>query len=129
MTTSSDESSPGDPLPGEVSWLRDRCAGLAGFAGADLVQALVPRCPARAGIGRHRDAPRFRSKVIGVSLLSACRMRFQSRSAETRVAHALELQRRSTCVLAGSARWAWQHSILATKALRYSITFRSLRHR
>jgi len=71
----------------------------------------------------------FGSKVIGVSLLSADRMRFQSRSAETGVAPALELQRRSAYVLAGSARWAWQHSIPATKALRYSITFRSLRHR
>jgi hypothetical protein len=27
----------------------------------------------------------------------------------------------------GPARWAWQHSIAATKALRHSITFRTLR--
>jgi alkylated DNA repair dioxygenase AlkB len=32
-------------------------------------------------------------------------------------------------VLAGSARWAWQHSIPPMKALRYSFTFRSLRRR
>jgi hypothetical protein len=27
----------------------------------------------------------------------------------------------------GDARWRWQHSIAPTKALRYSVTFRTLR--
>jgi alkylated DNA repair dioxygenase AlkB len=27
----------------------------------------------------------------------------------------------------GAARWRWQHSIPATRELRYSITFRTLR--
>jgi alkylated DNA repair dioxygenase AlkB len=30
-------------------------------------------------------------------------------------------------VLAGEARWKWQHSIPPTKEERYSITFRTLR--
>jgi hypothetical protein len=30
-------------------------------------------------------------------------------------------------VLAGKARWSWQHSIPATKELRYSLTFRTLK--
>jgi hypothetical protein len=34
---------------------------------------------------------------------------------------------RSGYVLSGAARYAWQHSIPPTKALRYSITFRTLR--
>lgn len=117
----------GDPLPAELTWLRDRCADLAGIASAELVQALVSRYPAGAGIGWHRDAPMFGSSVIGVSLLSPCRMRFQRRSRERRLVYALELEPRSGYVLSGSARWAWQHSIPATKALRYSVTFRSLR--
>ena len=121
------ELRPGDPLPPDLAWLRDRCAELAGIASAELVQALVSRYPAGAGIGWHRDAPMFGSKVIGVSLLSACRMRFQRRAGDRRLVYALELAPRSGYVLAGSARWAWQHSIPATKALRYSVTFRSLR--
>lgn len=71
----------------------------------------------------------FGSKVIGVSRLSACRMRFQRRAKETRVVYAVELEPRSGYVLGGSSRSAWQHSIPPTKALRYSITFRSLRRR
>jgi alkylated DNA repair protein (DNA oxidative demethylase) len=118
---------PGDPLPEELTWLRERCGELAGVTSDELVQALVSRYPAGAGIGWHRDAPMFGSKVIGVSLLSPCRMRFQRRSRERRLVYALELEPRSGYVLSGSARWAWQHSIPATKALRYSVTFRSLR--
>ena len=118
---------PGDPLPRELGWLRDRCAELAGIHSSELVQALVTRYPAGAGIGWHRDAPMFGSKVIGISLLSPCRMRFQWRTGDSRQLYALELEPRSGYVLAGSARWAWQHSIPPTKALRYSITFRSLR--
>ena len=40
---------------------------------------------------------------------------------------ALELQPRSAYCMQGDARWRWQHSIAPTKALRYSITFRTLR--
>jgi hypothetical protein len=32
-------------------------------------------------------------------------------------------------VLSGKARWSWQHSIPATKDLRYSVTFRTLKRR
>jgi len=123
------ELRPGDPLPDQLRWLRDRCAVLAGLPPDELVQALVSRYPAGAGIGWHRDAPMFGAKVVGVSLLSACRMRFQRRSRDRRLTYALELEPRSAYVLAASARWAWQHSIPGTKALRYSVTFRSLRRR
>jgi DNA oxidative demethylase len=108
------ELQPGDPVPAELTWLRDRCARLAELEWG------------RPGASRSRL---FGSKVIGVSLLSACRMRFQRRANETRLVYAVELEPRSGYVLGGSARWAWQHSIPPTKALRYSITFRSLRRR
>jgi alkylated DNA repair dioxygenase AlkB len=39
----------------------------------------------------------------------------------------LLLEPRSAYLLAGPARWAWQHSIPPTPATRYSITFRTLR--
>jgi alkylated DNA repair dioxygenase AlkB len=37
------------------------------------------------------------------------------------------LEPRSAYVLRGVARWRWQHAISPTKALRYSITFRTMR--
>ena len=119
---------PSDPLPDELVPLRDRCAGLAELATDALAQTLVSRYPPGAGIGWHRDAPMFGAKVVGVSLGSSCRMRFQRKQRGERQTFDLELEPRSAYVLAGPARSAWQHSIPGTKALRYSITFRTLRN-
>lgn len=118
---------PAEPLPQPLAWLRERCAALIERDPADLVQILVSRYPEGAGIGWHRDAPMFGSKIAGVSLRAPTRMRFQRTVEGTRRVAALELEPRSAYVLAGTARWSWQHSIPATKALRYSITFRTLR--
>jgi alkylated DNA repair protein (DNA oxidative demethylase) len=120
---------PSDPLPDELEWVRDRCAELSELAPAELVQALVTRYPEGAGIGWHRDAPMFGAKVVGVSLLSPCRMRFQRKAGGVRRVWQLELEPRSAYVLAGKSRSAWQHSIPAAKRLRYSITFRTLKKR
>lgn len=118
---------PADPLPEPLVWLRDRCAALIEREPADLVQILVSRYPPGAGIGWHRDAPMFGSRIAGVSLLSPCRMRFQRTVRGVRGVAAIELAPRSAYVLSGKARWSWQHSIPATRALRYSVTFRTLR--
>jgi alkylated DNA repair dioxygenase AlkB len=120
---------PTDPLPESLVWLRDRCAEFAGVPPGDLEQTLITRYPPEATIGWHRDAPMFGPVVVGVSLLSPCTMRFQRRTGGERHVHELELAPRSGYVLSGSARWAWQHSIPAMTALRYSITFRTLRRR
>lgn len=118
---------PGEPIPPELEWLRDRCAGLATVEPERLVEALVSRYPPGAGIGWHRDAPQFGPEVFGVSLLSGCRMRFQRGVRGERRVFERGLDPRSAYVLGGEARSAWQHSIPATKALRYSITFRTLK--
>jgi alkylated DNA repair dioxygenase AlkB len=124
----SGELEPTDPLPQPLHWLRDRCARLIGREPADLVQILVSRYPEGAGIGWHRDAPMFGSKIAGVSLRAACRMRFQrTLKGRPRETYALELAARSAYVLSGAARWSWQHSIPATGDLRYSVTFRTLK--
>src|SRR5829696_435689 len=116
-----------EPLPPPMVWLRDRCAALMAREPADLVQILVSRYPPGAGIGWHRDAPMFGSKIAGVSLLAPCRMRFQRTVGGVRSTAALELAPRSAYLLSGKARWSWQHSIPATKEPRYSITFRTLK--
>jgi len=118
---------PADPLPESMEWLRERCAALMERDPTDLVQILASRYPEGAGIGWHRDAPMFGSRIAGVSLLAPCRMRFQRTAGGARSTAALELAPRSAYLLSGKARWSWQHSIPATKELRYSITFRTLK--
>jgi alkylated DNA repair dioxygenase AlkB len=69
----------------------------------------------------------FGAKVVGVSLAAACRLRFQRGKVDARQVAEVTLEPRSAYVLSGAARFAWQHSIPPTKALRYSITFRTLK--
>jgi alkylated DNA repair dioxygenase AlkB len=117
---------PAEPLPAELTWLRERCAELAGVEPNELAQTLVQRYPPGAPIGWHRDAPMF-GIVVGVSFLSACRMRLR-RGTSGRSEYELELEPRSAYVLAGEARTSWQHSIPPVKELRYSITFRTFKN-
>jgi alkylated DNA repair protein (DNA oxidative demethylase) len=114
------------PFPDWLVPVRDRAGALAGIPGADLVQALVQRYPEGAPIGWHRDSPSF-ELVVGVSLLSGARMRFRRGSAEERVRYEIPLEPRSAYVLAGPARWEWEHHVPPAQSLRYSLTFRSLR--
>jgi DNA oxidative demethylase len=117
---------PTDPLPDSLLWLRDRAAALGGIEPDQVAETLVTRYPPGAGIGWHRDAPLFGPTVVGVSLGSACRLRFQRRTAQARLVHEIHLAPRSAYVLGGAARWSWQHSIPAMADLRYSVTFRTL---
>ena len=119
----------GEPLPHWLEPLRDRCAQLAELQPERFEQALVTRYPAGAGIGWHRDAPMFGSRIAGVSLGSACRMRFRRQAKAGQETFDLQLSPLSVYLLSGSARWSWQHSIPAAPGLRYSITFRTLRRR
>jgi alkylated DNA repair protein (DNA oxidative demethylase) len=118
---------PTERLPRELGWLQRRAGALAGLDPEDFAQILVSRYPPGATIGWHRDAPMFGPKVVGVSLAAACRMRFQRGKGDARQVAEVTLEPRSAYVLAGAARFAWQHSIPPTKALRYSITFRTLK--
>jgi DNA oxidative demethylase len=118
---------PGEPLPASFEWLRERSAALAGLDADDLAQTLVSRYPPRAGIGWHRDAPMFGSRIVGVSLLSESRLRLRPRKGVAGETVALELEPRSAYVLGGAARSEWEHSIPPTRALRYSLTFRTLK--
>ena len=118
---------PTDPLPSGLTWVQERAAALARLDPGEFAQVLVSRYPPGSTIGWHRDAPMFGAKVVGVSLASACRMRFQRGKGERRQVAEVTLEPRSAYVLSGAARSAWQHSIPPTRALRYSITFRTLK--
>jgi DNA oxidative demethylase len=119
---------PGEPIPEWLEPARAAAAELASVRPEELVEALVQRYPAGSTIGWHRDAPAF-GIVIGISLLGHSRLRFQRGRGERRRTWEVALSPRSGYVLAGPARWSWEHSIPPAKELRYSITFRTLKRR
>lgn len=118
---------PGPPTPEGLLWLRERAARWSGLAPDRFGEVLVTRYPPGAGIGWHRDAPAFGPEVVGVSLAGPGRLRFQRVRAGSRETAALELAPRSAYLLAGPARSQWQHALSPVAALRYSVTFRSVR--
>jgi alkylated DNA repair dioxygenase AlkB len=117
---------PGPPIPELLLPLRARAAGLADVAADELVEVLVTEYRPGAGIGWHRDAPMF-GVVAGISLLAPCRVRFERGQGAGRETRAVEVAPRSAYLLTDEARHAWRHSIPPMKALRYSVTFRTLR--
>lgn len=120
--------SEGPELPDFLLAMRERAATLVPVPPAALSEALLTEYQPGAPIGWHRDAPGF-GTVVGISLLSACRFRFRRGSARDSERISLVLEPRSAYVLSGAARTEWQHSIPEVAALRYSITFRTLKTR
>ncbi len=117
---------PATPPSPRLAALRDRGAQIAEVPPESLEQFLVARYPPGATIGWHRDAPMFGTPVAGVSLLSPCTMRFRKKAGESYEVFPQLLEPRSLYILGGEARRQWQHSIPPTRALRYSITMRTL---
>ena len=123
------------PIPDFLMPLRARAASLAGKDADAFAMALINEYPPGAPIGWHRDAPQY-DIVAGISLLSSCRMKFRpyvspaaaaAGTGPRRTTHGITLERRSAYVMAGPARTGYEHHIPAVTALRYSITFRTLR--
>ena len=114
------------PIPGWLLPVRARAAAFAGLDPEALVQALVIRYAEGAGLGWHRDRPVF-DDVLGISLLSAAPLRFRRKQGEKWQRFTMEAEPRSLYLLRGPARTDWQHSLPPVAALRYAITFRSLR--
>jgi alkylated DNA repair dioxygenase AlkB len=115
-----------EPIPAFLLPLRETAAGFAGLSADELQQALVIEYGAGASIGWHRDKAVF-GDVVGISLLSRCRFRFRRKVGTSWERASLIAEPRSAYLLRGPSRTEWEHSIPAVDALRYSITFRSLR--
>ena len=119
---------PGPPVPASLFPLREKVAAWVDLPAEDFRHALITEYRAGSALGWHRDTPEF-GVVVGVSLATPTRMRFRpyppAKGRDPR-AFALMVEPRSAYVMQRDARWKWQHSIPATKALRYSITFRTM---
>jgi alkylated DNA repair dioxygenase AlkB len=112
------------PIPDFLLPLRERAAAFAGLAPEDFAQGLVIRYDVGAGIGWHRDRPVF-DRVFGLSLSSACVLRFRRRRAGRFERFSLHAAPRSAYLLDGEVRREWEHSISPVQVRRFSITFRS----
>ena len=123
---SDEESFSSGPLPPFLIELRQKVSAWIDIPSTSFVHALVSEYRPGTPIGWHRDKPIY-GIVVGISLAGWGRMRFRPldpRSSRNDVV-VLNLEPRSAYVMQGPIRWQWQHSMLPTKALRYSITFRT----
>ena len=124
------------PLPAFLMPLRSRLAEWAGIDGDAFAMALINEYPPGAPIGWHRDAPQY-GIVAGVSLLSACRMKFRpyrrpsstagATSSRRSATHEVVLERGSAYLMARDARQSYEHHVPPVTDQRYSVTFRTLR--
>ena len=135
-----DATSTTPPIPEFLMPLRAKLASWLNVDAGAFAMALINEYRVGAPVGWHRDAPQY-DVVAGVSLVSACRMKFRPyipphaarRTAETgdkarRVAtHEITLERRSAYLMTGSSRTGYEHHVPPVDRLRYSITFRTLR--
>ena len=112
--------------PAFLAPLRARVAAWMELPPEALEQALVTEYRPGTPLGWHRDAPDF-GRVAGVSLGGSARMRLRKYPRGDDEPISLDLAPRSAYQMNGAARWRWQHAIPATRELRYSITFRTLR--
>jgi alkylated DNA repair dioxygenase AlkB len=126
---SSNELLPAGPIPPFLDFLRERVEAWAGVPASQFTHSLIAEYKMGTQLGWHRDVPEFEI-ITGVSLGGPARMRLRryppkkGRNVETL---SIDLEPRSAYLMRGEARWGWQHSIPPTKALRYSITFRTRR--
>lgn len=116
-----------EPMPSFLEPLRQRAAAFAGQAASRLAHALVTEYRPGTAIGWHRDRPHY-DDVIGISLVSPCTFRLRKKRGSSWERASLRLEPRSIYLMRGPSREEWEHSIPAVGALRYSVTFRSLRH-
>jgi alkylated DNA repair protein (DNA oxidative demethylase) len=114
-----------EPIPAWLLPLRERAARFARIAPEALVQVLLIRYDAGAGIGWHKDRPMF-EHVVGVSLGAPTVMRLRRRKDRGFSRASLPLEPRSIYHLSGEVRHVWEHSIVPMEETRWSITFRSL---
>ena len=126
---------PAGPLPLFLLPLRARVAQWARVDAEAFAMALINEYRPGSPIGWHRDAPQY-DIVAGISLFSACRMRFRPyrvspptvpQSGRRSATHEVVLERRSAYLMTQESRTVYEHHIPPVAELRFSVTFRTLR--
>jgi alkylated DNA repair dioxygenase AlkB len=122
-----------DPAPEIAPFLmplREQVAAWVGIPPDQFVHGLVSEYRPGTPLGWHRDVPDFEA-IVGVSLGGTARMKLRPYKPGARNLRedviVLDLEPRSAYSIRGVARWGWQHSIVSTQELRYSVTFRTSR--
>ena len=125
---SRNELLPAEPLDPFLHPLRDRIAAWSDIPSSAFGHALISEYSPGTQLGWHRDVHHY-GEIVGVSLAGPGRMRlrpYPPQKGRCRAVQVIDLEPRSAYILRGPARWDWQHAISPTRALRYSITFRTL---
>src|SRR5207237_10094039 len=124
-------------MPHFLEPYRARLAEWIGVPREAFGMALINEYRPAAPIGWHRDAPQYEI-VAGISLLSSCQMKFRpyvapgdaaqaTGGARRTATHTIVLEPRSAYLMTAESRSAYEHHVPPVAALRYSITFRTLR--
>jgi alkylated DNA repair dioxygenase AlkB len=116
----------GEPIPEILLPLLDKVAAFTGLARETFRHALVTEYSPGAGIGWHRDRPPAVA-IAGVSLVSPCTFRLRRKAGDKWDRASIIAAPRSAYLMSGPARSEWEHSIPEVEALRYSVTFRTVR--
>lgn len=114
------------PMPAFLTQFREIAGAFAEIPPDAFEQALITEYAAGAGIGWHRDRPQF-GVIVALSFAAPCRLRFRRQKQGGWDRADIIAPPRSVYLLSGEARQVWEHSIRPVEALRYSITFRTLR--
>jgi alkylated DNA repair dioxygenase AlkB len=119
----------GKEIPVVFNWLIEKVSIHTGIKAEKFAELLITEYPEGAVINWHRDAPPF-DVIVGISLAADCSFRLKPHDKEKQTRGSIisiPVQRRSLYVLRDEVRTLWQHSTLPVKAVRYSITLRTLR--
>jgi alkylated DNA repair dioxygenase AlkB len=117
-----------EQIPEFLHAIRERAAAFGRIDPGELRHVLLTEYGPGAAIGWHKDKAVFED-VIGISLKSPCDFRLRRSIGGKWERVSLVAEPRSIYLLSGAARAEWEHSIPPVQALRFSITFRSVRHR
>jgi alkylated DNA repair dioxygenase AlkB len=112
-------------LPPLIVDLRAKAALFAGKPAEAFEQVLVTEYAPGTALGWHRDRLQY-GEIVGVSLLSPATFRLRRRDGDRWLRASRIIEPRSVYIMADEVRLAWEHSIPAVEALRYSLTFRTL---
>lgn len=125
---------PSPAIPQELMPLLRKAAAWLGRPPRSFIHVLIAEYRPGAPLGWHRDVPDFED-VVGVSLAGAGELKFwrypprSLRSDPLGGRIRIDIAPRSIYCITDPARWKWQHALVASRTLRYSVTLRTARQR